>query len=194
MAKPYPKEVSDYIYKNYKGIGNTELSELINKKFDTNYRPKQIKSWKKNHSLDSGLTGHFGTGFVPWNKGTRGLVKPNSGNFKPGNKPANWRTVGSKRVTKDGYVEIKVSNKPKWKLAHRILWEQEVGPLKKNEVLIFLDGNKENITLNNLEKITKGERAVINHQVKLGNDAEINKSKILMAKLISAKSKRKKNK
>lgn len=28
---------------------------------------------------------HFNTGRIPWNKGTKGLIKPNSGSFKKGN-------------------------------------------------------------------------------------------------------------
>lgn len=37
----------------------------------------------------AGVVTRFKKGTVPWNKGTKGLVKPNSGSFKKGNKPWN---------------------------------------------------------------------------------------------------------
>lgn len=196
MTKIFTDEIMTFIAENYKGKTNQELTDIVNTKFQTNFSRLQIKHYKNRNHLDSGLTGYYSKGSVPWNKGTKGVVKPNSGNFKPGHRSANWKPVGSKRVTRDGYVEIKVSNKPKWKLAHRLLWEKEIGPLKKNEALVFLDGDKTNVSLDNLELITRSELAVINHQVKLEKNTDINKTKIIMARLISARTtaKRKKNK
>lgn len=55
------------------------------------------KKGKKNHlikytikgiCLNTGKT-HFGKGFTPWNKNTKGLIKSNSGSFKKGQVPWN---------------------------------------------------------------------------------------------------------
>lgn len=78
--------------------------------------------------------GQFVKGEIPWNKGTKGVMKPNSGSFKEGhgevdlnirflekvNKTENcWLWTGSKN--NKGYGRINVRGKVK--LAHRIGYE-----------------------------------------------------------------------
>ena len=49
------KEVEDFICNNYIGVKNKELTEIINKKFNSNYNIKQIKWIKYKHHLDNKL-------------------------------------------------------------------------------------------------------------------------------------------
>lgn len=70
--------------------------------------------------------------------------------FKPGHIPANYKTLGSERVDKDGYVWMKVADPNYWMMKHRWLWEQQYGKLDNNKVVKFIDGDKNNITLSNL--------------------------------------------
>ena len=112
-SNAYTKEQSDFIYENYKGIGNKELAEMFNKKFGTKKTSQQISSWKANRKLDSGLRGYFPKGHVPINKGTKGMfnVGGNKTSFKKGQRPANYKPVGYERIDKkDGYIYIKVQN------------------------------------------------------------------------------------
>lgn len=83
------------------------------------------------------------------------IEKTKATRFKKGQRSINWRPVGSTRITKDGYIEIKVKDPNIWKLMHRVVWEKENGPLKKNEAIMFLDGNKTNCELSNLKKIRR---------------------------------------
>lgn len=100
-----------------------------------------------------GIATRISKGNVPVNKGKpisdemRQLLRPTM--FKPGNVPANHRPVGSER-TLDGYVYIKTAEPNKWEVKHRWLWEQHHGKLDAKQVVKFIDGDKNNITLSNL--------------------------------------------
>lgn len=84
MAKLFTDEQYHFVLNNYLGISNVELTKIINKKFNTEFKVTQIKSYKKNHRLNSGLTGRFEKGHVPTNKGIKGKfnIGGNSTSFK----------------------------------------------------------------------------------------------------------------
>lgn len=71
MARLLTPEQHQFLENNVKGMGNQELTNLINDKFETDFTRQQIKTYKKNHNLSSGLTGHFPKGHVPINKGIK---------------------------------------------------------------------------------------------------------------------------
>ena len=91
-------------------------------------------------------------------------MKSNKTSFKKGQKPPNWKPIGSERTySKDGYILIKVAEgMHQWKLQHRVVWEAANGKLPKGALLSFKDQDKTNCNLDNLEVITMGENAVRN--------------------------------
>ena len=70
--------------------------------------------------------------------------------------------VGTERLDRDGYVEIKISDPNKWQPKHRYLWEKENGKVPKGMILIFKDNNKLNVCLDNLILISRAENMKIN--------------------------------
>lgn len=98
-------------------------------------------------------------GSVPWNKGIRFEAGGKSGvtRFKPGSIPPNWRPVGSLRITRDGYVEIKTEEGMfKWRLRHREVWKEHHGAYPPRGTAIgFRDGNRQNCDISNLELLTR---------------------------------------
>lgn len=59
------------------------------------------------------------------------------------------------------YWTVKTGPK-KWAAKHRLLWEQHHGPIPPGHVVIFRDGNPHNITLENLEMLTRAQLATRN--------------------------------
>lgn len=112
---------------------------------------------------ETGRPTRFKPGMTPWNKGLKGL--PSSGRMKEtqfgkGNKPHTWVPVGTEQV-RDGYLYRKMTDfggRHDWKLVHVMLWVEHNGPVPEGHCLSFRDGNKQNITLDNLELITRAER------------------------------------
>lgn len=103
-------------------------------------------------------TGHT-KGHVPWNKGTRGVMKVNSGSFQKGHKHNCECTIGAKRVRKDinGAPRqwIKVSDDKHssydWRQNSVVVWEAANGPAPKGFVIHHKDRNTLNDDLENLE-------------------------------------------
>lgn len=195
-SKLFPEEIQEFIKSNASGKGNAELTALVNKHFGTEYLKSQIKSYKKNHHISSGLDGRFKQGHIPCNKGEKMPVevyeKCKNTMFKKGNIPFNHKPVGSERLSKDGYIQIKIAEPNKWQLKHIVLWEEHNGKVPKNCALIFLDNNKENIVLENLALVSRAELLVINRSKLKSESPEITKVGINIAKVKYVINKRKK--
>ncbi|SHO50112.1 HNH endonuclease signature motif containing protein [Anaerocolumna xylanovorans] len=189
----FPKEVFLYIHKNYKGVGPKEMSERLNKIFDRSYTKDQVKEFYANHSLNSGLDGRFKKGHIPINGFTSDNLPPGGFKyrFKKGQKCKNHRPVGSERVSVDGYVEIKVEEPNVWRLKQHVVWEQHNGKVPEGTKLIFLDGNKENVTIGNLEVVTNDEMLEMNRNGLRYDDPDFTRTGILIAKVNRTAAKRK---
>jgi hypothetical protein len=81
--------------------------------------------------------------------------------FKPGRRPHTWKPIGSTRLSKDGYMQRKVSDTgypPRdWKGEHTILWEKVHGPVPGGYAVAFKDGDKTHISDENFELISRSE-------------------------------------
>lgn len=190
----YTDEMKQFILDNYKGRYNQELADLFNQKFNTNITSRTIKSYKANNKLNSGLTGKFRKGQTPHNKGKKMpkevYEKVKHTMFAKGNVPPNHRPVGSERISKDGYIEVKVAEPNKWRLKQRVVYEETKGKIPEGCPIIFLDGNKRNFDIDNLRCITRSELLYLNCNG-LNNSNEITETGILMARLDRAKNKKK---
>ena len=190
----YTDEMKQFILDNYKGRYNQELADLFNQKFNTNITSRTIKSYKANNKLNSGLTGKFRKGQTPHNKGKKMpkevYEKVKHTMFAKGNVPPNHRPVGSERISKDGYIEVKVAEPNKWRLKQRVVYEEAKGKIPESCPIIFLDGNKRNFDIDNLRCITRSELLYLNCNG-LNNSNEITETGILMARLDRTKNKKK---
>lgn len=168
-TKLYPKEIREFIFDNYQGTGPTDMAEQLNERFGTSYTPMQLKGFYGNHKLNSGVTGRFEKGRESNNKGKKGLKYPGSerGWFKDGHDPHNAVPVGTILVKSDGYLWKKIDDKPKnaiknWRQLHLIVWEEANGPIPEGHLIIFKDGDKQNVALSNLMMISRAENGVMN--------------------------------
>ena len=186
-------EMKEFLWANYKGRGNQELANLFNERFGTDVTAAKMKAYKKNHKLNSGLTGYFPKGNVPINKGKKGMFgfHGNKTSFKPGQLPPSTAPIGTEKVLSDGYAWVKINQYPKakrcvnWRQKHRIIYEEHYGPIPLNHYVVFLDGNRSNFDINNLECISKREMLYLN---KLGfefSNQELSRTAIQMARMVT---------
>lgn len=100
----------------------------------------------------------------PWNKGMKGLqIGGKETQFKPGHRGgaalAKYKPIGTERISKDGYLQRKVNDdmplQGRWKAVHTILWEEANGPVPRGFALVFVNGDKRDIRLENLELISR---------------------------------------
>ena len=104
----------------------------------------------------------FKKGSVPPHKGKKMspeiYEKVKETMFKKGNSPVNHREVGSERINVDGYIEIKVAEPNRWRLKHRIIWEQVNGEIPKGYNVQFKNHNTQDCRIENLYIISKAEQ------------------------------------
>ncbi len=186
----FTKEQDLFLREQYKALPLPALTDAFNQRFGASLRSQQIKTYIHNHGILSGRTGQFQPGLRPWNTGTKGLVPPNSGQFKPGQVPANHKEMGFERVNVYGYVEVKVAERnpytgapARYRLKHQVVWEAVHGPVPKGHVLRFLDGNKLNCALENLEAVSLAENLHLNRMGYADAPAEARETTMLLAKV-----------
>jgi hypothetical protein len=140
------------------------ISELHNKFFEK-FRRKDVlecnlKSLKQRKGWKTGRTGQFEKGNIPHpNAGPKG---PNKTSFKRGNRPHNWRPVGSKRLSKDGSIEIKTKEPKTWESLHVIIWAEKNGKIPDGYCVVFKNNDKTDTRLENLELVSRNENLQIN--------------------------------
>jgi hypothetical protein len=197
MTRLFTNEQEKFITEHVEGLLNHSLADLVNEKFNLSITAKQIKRWKANHGLSSGLKGS--EGMAPPNKGTKGLfnVGGNKTSFKPGQQALNYKPIGTERIDRDGYTIVKISDygpwHKRWKHKHKVIWEETNGPIPTGHALLFADQNKQNIALDNLILVTRGQLATLNKKNLLANNADLTRTGIIIADIAQKMSERKKS-
>lgn len=187
----YSKIEDEFLIKNVKGITLKELTYRFNKKFRTNVKESSIANRKVRLKIRSGIVGgQFKKGNIPFNKGTKGIMKANKTSFKKGNIPKNYKPIGYERINKDGYTEIKIKDPNVFVLKHRYLYEQKYGKIPKGYKLIFADKNKQNLDINNLLLVTDAEELIMNNRKLISENKELTKIGAVLAKVIDKTNKR----
>lgn len=137
-----------------------------------------LNALRKRNGWKTGRTGRYEKGNIPHpNSGPKG---PNTTSFKLGHAPANIKQLYTERFTKDFYIEIKVPEKnpytgakTRYRLKHQWVWEQHNPPVPDGHTLRFIDGDRQNCDLSNLEVIPRGLAAILNKKQHSSLPAEI---------------------
>lgn len=119
----------------------SELTRQLNERFGTNRNIDQVRSYCQRNGF---MTGRQFRGGYTAKVGTR-----------------------SRRHAKRGYPgvwHIKVAEPNVWVKEHRLLWESVHGPIPDGHVLIFIDGDQDNIAIDNLALLARRELAVLNRK------------------------------
>jgi len=182
----YTPEQLDFIRKHIKIMTWKELTVKFNKTYGTNLSYKALASAGKRYGIKSGRTGQFPKGHVPFNKGRKGISYPGmeATQFKKGRRPHTWVPIGAERITKDGYIQIKVQDgkfQHNWKGKHIIIWEEHNGSVPPGHVVIFGDGNKRNFDIDNLILVSRAQLVILNKNRLIQNDTELTKTGIIIA-------------
>ena len=176
QGKLLTKEQHDYLVSIQKNKTSRDVANEMNQKFGLSLTEKQIKSYRRNNNLNSGLTGRFEKGRTPHNKGKKYPNMPkNSGQFKKGKRPPNYVPVGTINYTTDGYPKEKIGEPNKWVLKHRKVWEEHHGPIPKGYSVCFLDRDKTNYDISNLILLSNEELARMNQNNYFSSDPELTK-------------------
>ena len=181
----WTKEEKEYLSEITPGRHYKEILEMMNDKFEYQFTYEQVKSAIIRFNLKTGFNGRFEKGHVPANKGTKGIMKPNKTSFKKGNVNWNKKTIGSERVSVDGYTEIKVADPDKWRLKHRVMYEKYHNvELNPKQLVIFADRDKSNMSKENLLLVDKNQLLILNQNGLINENRELTKTGLNIANII----------
>lgn len=157
MKHRYTKEQIEYIREISPGRERTEIRDMVNNKYGLSVTTKSIAGVMYRNNIKNRMQGYntrFEKGQKAWNKGKPFSPEGSSKSwFKKGH--TNTRApIGSEHL-KDNRVMIKVDHPDVWVEKHRWLWEQHYGKIPEGTAISFKDGNKENVTIENLFATTR---------------------------------------
>lgn len=191
-SSKYPDGMTGYVESIAKGKSTAELVEAVNRKYGAGIIGiRQMKSYKRNHGINTGLTGQFEPGHIPANKGKKmspeQYEKCKATMFHKGNVPANHMEVGEYTHTTDGYLVRKVqeygTQRERFEIVHRAVWEKHNGPIPEGKIVSFLDGDKDNCEIENLVLIDNRENLELNRSSLRFSNAEFTKAGVAVAKM-----------
>lgn len=186
----YTAEQINFLRDKYTDYSRKDLLEAFNNEFGTAITLTQMVSTLKRNKINSGRTGQFQKGDANPNKGRKGWIVPGCEKtwFKKGQVAHNVKPIGTERLDVDGYVLVKTENKGRWHEQwlhkHKVVWEAAHGPIPDNHVVIFLDGNKLNFSLDNLALVTQRENLELNIKRLRFEDKDLTQTGINIAKLL----------
>ena len=148
----------------------SEMSKGINDEFSLSTSPDEIKGWRARTKNPRPTPSRFQKGHTPFSKGKKWdeYMSPESQarsrmtTFRKGDVPHNVQPLGSISIM-SGYWVMKVTNvgnqHQKWKFLHRLLWEKEKGPIPKGMNVVFRNGDRNDIRMENLMLMNNKEMA-----------------------------------
>ena len=172
FSSKYPEGMAEYVASIAQGKSTAELVEAVNRKYGAGtIGIRQMKAYKKNHGINTGLTGQFEPGHTPANKGKKmspeAYEKCAPTMFCKGQTPVNHKPVGAESVRwnykrNQMFVYVKVAEPNIWRMKHILEWEKHNGPVPKGKAIIFADGNPQNTDIDNLVMVSRSQLAVMN--------------------------------
>lgn len=187
----WTREEKEYLKEIANNYTTSETVKLMMDRFNHKFTREQIKATKYRLGIRSNSGIVVGVkGEPPFNKGLKqsefmnkySIENSKKTRFKKGHEGYGGKKIGSEKKDKDGYTLIKVG-KRNWELKHRYIWEREFGEIPNNSVIIFADKNRNNVSLDNLLMITRGEMLVMNTKKLFFENKELTKTGIAMANL-----------
>ena len=180
--RKFTNEEADFLIAVRHGKTYEQIAKEFNAKFSPPINRSQVHVFMKYRKLKTGYKGH------QWKKGERISV---STEFKKGAKPHNYKPVGSITKAKDGF-KIKVAEPKKERYLHCVIWENTHGIIPKDHIIIFADGNNQNLCIDNLLCVSRAEQMMLTKFNLYGKSRELTEAGLLAAKLILKATERKK--
>lgn len=165
---PYTPEKIKILQDLYPNTKNVEIAKVLGVSESSiiaagfRFKLRKTEEFMRFHSEK----GMYKKGSTPKNKGkkwseymsTEGIKNSSATTFKKGQKPINHKPVGFERISKDGYVEVKVGEGLRmFRLKHRVVYEQHFGKIPTGYNVQFKDGDRKNFSPDNLVLRTKSE-------------------------------------
>lgn len=192
----YSEEELQWLRDHIKETTYSDLSRDFGDKFGVFISANSLKGYCHKHGLTNGNNSKYQKNNVPYNKGKKmnfnspeAEARSKATRFKKGRKNPKAKPLGSEMMVR-GYRSVKVQNDHpipiyNWKEKHRILYEEVYGEVPENHVLVFINGNKEDIRIENLMAVHKRAIPVFFNLYGYSGDSDLDQAHWMMARLIA---------
>lgn len=175
-------EMKEWFREFAPGHSEREIAAAFQDEFGISLIRSQVKNAKQRFNAKSGTAGgRFEKGQAPFNKGKKwdefmsSEAQANSRRtqFKAGEvhgPEGHVKPVGYERVSKDGYIEVKVSDglqakaNCNYRPKHHVVWESVNGQIPPHTMIVFADKDKRNFDPGNLVAVDRSIWATISNQ------------------------------
>lgn len=167
-ARFWNREKTEELVALYADHTNEEIAKAIGSTSSAvGARAFKLKLTKsKEFLLRCSSKSFFPKGHRPMNKGRKQteymsaeqIEKTKATRFRKGQVPKSHKPVGYLRITRDGYIEVKTREPNVFELKHRLVWSEYKGEIPPGYNIQFLDGNRQNVSIENLYMISRSEQ------------------------------------
>ncbi len=163
-GKPWTKEELEIIQAKYEGCKDLSELNLDRSEKSIYQKANQLGLKRKINSGQENIKNcQFKKGHIPFNKGTKGFMKPNKTSFKKGDIPVNVKYNGgpyfySRKDRNEMCWYIQPSGSGKRRSYAKYLWELHNGPIPRGHIIKNINIS-ETIppTIDDLRLLTRGE-------------------------------------
>ncbi len=190
--KPFTKNEDKYIKENYLTITIGNLSKQLGRSyFGVRNAMKRMGLVLPQDILEARKSMCWiKKGSISFNKGKKqteymskeAIARSIPFRFQKQHLPHNVKYDGYEHLTKDGYIEVRVALR-KYVLKHKLIWEAANGKIPPKHCIWYKDGNKQNVTLDNLEMISQAENLRRNQESFRSLPPEIQEAQGLINKI-----------
>lgn len=189
----YTDEMVRFMQEFVPGHSRKEINEEFNRMFGTDLPETQTTSFYKRIGCRTGNSGRFQKGIECRWKGKKqtdfmspdAIERSKKFRFKKGQKPYNYRPVGSERVNIYGYIEIKVKDPNVWEYKHKYVWQQAYGEIPEGHALIFKNRDKSDVSLENIMLVPKTVLGIMGSKGLYSEDPDMTEVGVNYARLLN---------
>ena len=176
-GRPYTDTEIAFVREHYATMKTTDIATAIGRSLTAVFALAQKLGIRKSPDFmstvhgavlrEAGRATRRKPGDTPSNRGLHYMPQGNEeARFKPGQQPHNTLPIGSYRISGDGYLQLKVSNRSgapsnRWRSVHELVWIDAHGPVPAGHIVVFRSGRfttqLEEITLDAVELVTRRE-------------------------------------
>lgn len=186
----FTEEEKNYIFANYKSQNARQLSDNINKLYNSNVSMEQVNRFKVRNKLKSGIP--FKCWELPKTKKQKEALANNIRKFNYSRK----KQIGYEYTNVQGINFVKYKDEENkhnnYMRKARYIYEKYNGKISDDYVILHLDGNKSNDTIDNLIAIPKSYFDYLRVRGLIIKDKETNKTAIMSTDLLFKAIKKKK--
>lgn len=188
----FNREEYDYFVSIVDGRETKEIAEKINERFGTNYTRQQIRTYMNNHGFKNNVNRQFKQGHTPHNEGMRWEEYMDPDTIAENKKRLQKIAKTGIRSVPPGYISRRGSGyqyvkteEGTWRRYDYCVWEKHNGPLGENETIVHLDGDKDNVDLDNMAKVDMADLRTLHvHDIHPPYTREILEAYLHLARLI----------